>query len=135
MLSLLHPVPNRFSLSAKLYHYIAIQDKATGTITYEKHYKGSSRTGDRGEEYWSTYRWQLEVFVDKLRGREPPHWVTNEGSINQMKSIDMVYEKARSVSRGNKNGQELTCYNRRAYLFVPRRVRPSEQRTRDTIGV
>lgn len=76
-----------------LYHYIAIKDKATGNTTYEKHYKGSQRTGDRGEEYWSTYRWQLESFVDKLRGRTPTHWVTNESTIDQMKTIDMIYEK------------------------------------------
>lgn len=77
-----------------LYHYIAIKDKASGRTTYEKHYKGSTRTGSQGEEYWSTYRWQLENFVDKLRGREPKAWVTNQSSIDQMIAIDMVYEKA-----------------------------------------
>jgi hypothetical protein len=82
-------------LLSQLYHYIAIQDKTSGKTTYEKHYKGSNRTASHGEEYWSTYRWQLEMFVDKLRGREPVHWVTNEGSIDQMRSIDMVYRKVR----------------------------------------
>ncbi|KZT63186.1 NAD binding oxidoreductase [Daedalea quercina L-15889] len=77
-----------------LYHYIAIKDKATGHTQYEKHYKNSGKTGERGEEYWSTYRWQLEVFVDKLRGREPAHWVTNQSSIDQIRSIDMVYQAA-----------------------------------------
>jgi hypothetical protein len=77
----------------QLYHYIAIYDKGSGQTTYQKHYKGSNRTGSHGEEYWSTYRWQLEVFVDKLRGREPAHWVTNQGSIDQMRSIDSVYKK------------------------------------------
>lgn len=80
-----------------LYHYIAITDKVTGNTTYEKHYKGSQRTGDRGEQYWSTYRWQLEGFVDKLRGRTPTHWVTNDSSIDQMKTIDAIYEKASGV--------------------------------------
>lgn len=61
---------------------------------YHKAYKGSSATGERGDASWSTYRWQLEVFVDRLRGREPAHWVTNKSSVDQMKTIDMVYAKA-----------------------------------------
>lgn len=68
-----------------LYHYIAISDKTTGKTTYEKHYKGSQKTGEYGEDYWSTYRWQLECFVDKLRGQTPAHWVTNNSSIDQVR--------------------------------------------------
>jgi hypothetical protein len=71
-----------------------VTDKQTKTTTYHKAYKHSSATGAHGEDYWSTYRWQLEVFVDKLRGRDPAHWVTLRSSIDQMKSIDAVYEKA-----------------------------------------
>ncbi|KAF8886303.1 putative NAD binding Rossmann fold oxidoreductase [Infundibulicybe gibba] len=78
-----------------LYHYIAITDKATGHTKYEKCYSGGPKWGDgRGEAYWSTYRYQLEAFVDMIRGKEPAHWVTNEESILQMKSIDAVYQKS-----------------------------------------
>ncbi|EIN05782.1 NAD binding Rossmann fold oxidoreductase [Punctularia strigosozonata HHB-11173 SS5] len=77
-----------------LYHYIAVTDKETGETTYHKAYKRSSSTGEHGDASWSTYRWQLELFVDRLRGREPAHWVTNKSSVDQMKTIDMVYEKA-----------------------------------------
>lgn len=40
------------------------------------------------------YRYQLEAFVDMVRGREPAHWVTLDSSIAQMDTIDMVYEKS-----------------------------------------
>ena len=39
-------------------------------------------------------RYQLEAFVDMVRGREPAHWITLDSSIAQMDTIDMVYEKA-----------------------------------------
>ncbi|TFK49631.1 hypothetical protein OE88DRAFT_1662178 [Heliocybe sulcata] len=54
-----------------LYHYIVITDKATGHTSYTKAYQGGPLWGTRGEPWWSTYRWQLEAFVDKVRGKEP----------------------------------------------------------------
>ncbi|KAI0635607.1 NAD binding oxidoreductase [Trametes polyzona] len=77
-----------------IYHYIQIYDKRAGQTHTEKHYSGGPRWGQRGESWWSTYRYQLEAFVDKVRGREPPHWVTLESSIAQMETIDAIYEKA-----------------------------------------
>ncbi|RPD59640.1 NAD binding Rossmann fold oxidoreductase [Lentinus tigrinus ALCF2SS1-6] len=77
-----------------LYHYITIHDKRTGKTTTEKHYSGGPQWGNRGETWWSTYRYQLEAFVDMVRGREPAHWVTLDSSIAQMDTIDMVYEKS-----------------------------------------
>ncbi|KAF0321529.1 D-xylose 1-dehydrogenase (NADP(+)) 2 [Colletotrichum sp. SAR11_59] len=47
-----------------------------------------------GEEHWITYRHQLEQFVNRVKGRETPFWVDGEDSINQMRMIDMAYEKA-----------------------------------------
>ena len=40
-----------------------------------------------------SYRYQLEAFVDKVRGRTPHAWVSEEDSVNQMKAVEMVYEK------------------------------------------
>ncbi|KAI0663895.1 NAD binding oxidoreductase [Cubamyces menziesii] len=77
-----------------LYHYIQIHDKRTGQTHIEKHYSGGPQWGQRGEAWWSTYRYQLEAFVDKTRGREPPHWITLESSIAQMETIDAIYEKS-----------------------------------------
>jgi len=77
-----------------LYHYIAIKTKETGQWRYESMYKGGSKWGQRGESYWSTYRYQLEAFVDRVRGREPVFWVHNEDSMLQMRTIDEVYMKS-----------------------------------------
>ncbi|KAI0787439.1 NAD binding Rossmann fold oxidoreductase [Fomes fomentarius] len=77
-----------------LYHYVTIYDKRTKKTTTEKHYSGGPQWKNRGETWWSTYRYQLEAFVDMARGREPPHWVTLDSSIAQMETIDMVYDKS-----------------------------------------
>ncbi|KAI0785545.1 NAD(P)-binding protein [Abortiporus biennis] len=47
----------------------------------------------KGEDWWSTYRYQLEAFVDKLKGRTPQTWITPEDSIANMEAIEMVYKK------------------------------------------
>jgi predicted dehydrogenase len=75
-----------------LYHYISITDKKTGHTSYQKHYSFGPKWGARGEPWWSTYRYQLEAFVDKIRGRTPACWVEPEDSIHQMECIDKVYE-------------------------------------------
>ncbi|KAF9454143.1 putative NAD binding Rossmann fold oxidoreductase [Macrolepiota fuliginosa MF-IS2] len=82
-----------------LYHYIEIKDKRSGEVLRKQAYKGGPLWGERGEAWWSTYRYQLEAFVDKLRGREPVCWQTSKDSINQMKTIDEVYCKSTLPSR------------------------------------
>jgi predicted dehydrogenase len=77
-----------------IYHYIAIFDKSTKTTTYKKCYSGGPKWGDRGKPYWSTYRYQLEAFVDKIRKKEPVHWIPLRDSIAQMMTIDAIYEKS-----------------------------------------
>jgi len=47
-----------------------------------------------GEPYWMSYRYQLEGFINRVRGRETQHWVTGEDSIAQMEMVDMAYEKS-----------------------------------------
>ncbi|KAI1765200.1 oxidoreductase domain-containing protein [Hypoxylon sp. FL1150] len=48
-----------------------------------------------GEAHWPTYRYQLEQFVNKVRGREVRQWVHGADSINTMKMIDMAYTTAK----------------------------------------
>ncbi|KAI4724320.1 hypothetical protein E4T49_07940 [Aureobasidium sp. EXF-10728] len=55
---------------------------------------GGEFTDLPGETFWMSYRYQLEAFVNKIRGRETQHWVTGQDSIAQMKMIDMAYEKS-----------------------------------------
>ena len=47
-----------------------------------------------GEEWWMSYRWQLEEFVNRVRGRKTQFWVSDEDSVCQAKMIDMAYEKS-----------------------------------------
>ncbi len=47
------------------------------------------------ERYWLSYRYQLEEFVNRIRGREGSGvWLDGENSIAQMRMIDMAYAKA-----------------------------------------
>lgn len=84
-----------------LYHYISVTDKRSGRTEIKKQYKGGPKWGDvatsdgkGGQPTWSTYRWQLEAFVTKVRGQEPAAWVSNQDSITQMDTIDAVYKHA-----------------------------------------
>ncbi|KAJ7180879.1 NAD(P)-binding protein [Mycena filopes] len=47
-----------------------------------------------GEPWWSSYRYQLEAFVNKVKGRTPHAWVTKEDSIANMQVIESVYAKS-----------------------------------------
>jgi hypothetical protein len=48
-----------------------------------------------GEPHWSTYRYQLEQFVNKVRGRNTPQWIEGKDSVVTMRMIDMAYERAK----------------------------------------
>lgn len=49
----------------------------------------------KGEDWWPTYRYMLEAFVDRVKGREGSGvWVSGEESVAQMESIDQTYEGA-----------------------------------------
>ena len=57
------------------------------TTSYVKHY------GEHAS--WTTYRWQLEEFVNRIRKRSGSGaWMEAEDSINQMRMIDSAYTKA-----------------------------------------
>lgn len=47
-----------------------------------------------GENWWMSYRYQLEEFANRVKGRQTHYWVDGEDSLNQMKMIDMAYEKS-----------------------------------------
>lgn len=81
-------------IAPSLYHSITILDKKTGKKRTEKCY------GAKGQESWTTYRYQLEAFADKLQGRQPRHWHTRDDSIMTMQAIDMVYTKSGLPLRG-----------------------------------
>lgn len=48
-----------------------------------------------GEPFWSSWRHELEQFVNRVRDREGSGlWLSNEDSLKQAKMIDLAYEKA-----------------------------------------
>ncbi|KAJ6106778.1 hypothetical protein N7512_010295 [Penicillium capsulatum] len=89
-------------LEPHLYHTIEVEDKSTGETAYRKRYQGGPLWGkvivSTGEEGgvggWSSYRWQLEAFVDAVQGRTPAYWVAPRESVWMMESVDAVYRAA-----------------------------------------
>ncbi len=50
---------------------------------------------DVGDDSWSTHRYMLEEFVNRVRGRQGSGvWIDGEDSIRQMEMIDGAYQKA-----------------------------------------
>lgn len=76
-----------------IYHYITVTPNA-GKKRTEKAYAFPSGKSEKGESWWSTYRYQLEAFVDKVRDRTPQTWVSSEDSIANMLWIEKIYEEA-----------------------------------------
>ncbi|KAF9455884.1 NAD(P)-binding protein [Collybia nuda] len=72
------------------YHYITVAPSG-GPRRTEKAYsfKGSAK----GEDWWTTYRYQMEAFVDKVQGRTPQTWLEPQETIENMKWIEAIYDK------------------------------------------
>ncbi|KZW00166.1 NAD(P)-binding protein [Exidia glandulosa HHB12029] len=86
-----------------LYHYITVKTK-DGKSRTEKVYVPPSTEGEwecwpKAEASWSTYRYQLEAFVDKIQGRKPHYWVEADDSVKQMEAIEQIYAKSGLGSR------------------------------------
>jgi len=91
---------NNFGIPT-LYHSIRVRTKdisGKGTVKerVEKAYKFED--GTKGEEWWTTYRYQMEAFVDRVKGRTSKTWVDKEDSVETMKWIERIYEKVRCIS-------------------------------------
>ncbi|THU83074.1 NAD(P)-binding protein [Dendrothele bispora CBS 962.96] len=72
------------------YHYITVTPTGKRSRV-EKAYKFAD--GSKGEEWWTTYRYQLEAFVEKVRSRKPQTWVEPQETIDNMKLIEEIYAK------------------------------------------
>lgn len=75
-----------------IYHYITVTPHV-GKKRTEKAYSFLPGSSAKGEEWWSSYRYQLQAFVDKVRGRVPQTWVTGEDSVQNMFWIEKIYEE------------------------------------------
>jgi predicted dehydrogenase len=78
-------------IAPTLYHSITVTTTENKKSRVEKAYTFP----DLGEPWWTTYRYQLEAFVNKVKGRTPHAWVTKEDSIKNMEAIESVYAKVR----------------------------------------
>ncbi|KAF8878869.1 hypothetical protein BD779DRAFT_1553586 [Infundibulicybe gibba] len=79
------------------YHSITIVPKLRGKKKrVEKVYKFAD---GYGEDWWTTYRYQLDAFVDQVRGRRPRTWINKEDSIANMEWIEKIYAKTGFGSR------------------------------------
>ncbi|KZV67241.1 NAD(P)-binding protein [Peniophora sp. CONT] len=74
-----------------LFHSIKIRP-TRGKERVEKAYTFKDR--DLGEFWWTSYRYQLEAFVNRLRGRQPHAWVSAEDSVTQMEWVEETYRKS-----------------------------------------
>jgi predicted dehydrogenase len=98
----------RNPLIPTFYHRIDISDQHTlrqgdhitktwNETTYKTAYnwpEGDKRAAVY-KDWWTTYRCQLEEFVNRVKGREGSGvWVDGKESIAQMETIDRTYEKA-----------------------------------------
>ncbi|KAJ7497512.1 NAD(P)-binding protein [Mycena latifolia] len=73
------------------YHYITITPGSGKARRVEKAYSFNGTA--KGEGWWTTYRYQLEAFVDKIQGRTPQTWLEPQDTIDNMKWIEEIYAK------------------------------------------
>ncbi|KAI5367813.1 Putative gfo/Idh/MocA-like oxidoreductase, NAD(P)-binding domain superfamily [Septoria linicola] len=93
-----------------LNHTITITEKGPdgtfmGQKVVEKCYTDGPQWQSRGQAWWTTYRYQLEVFVDQVRAKESGReykgpTMTLQESTKLMSLIDAVYDKAGLPRRG-----------------------------------
>ncbi|KAJ7634726.1 NAD(P)-binding protein [Roridomyces roridus] len=77
-------------LAPSIYHSIAVSPKGKRRRVEKAYtFKGVAK----GEAWWTTYRYQLEAFVDKVQGRTPQHWLDPQDTIDNMKCVEAIYEK------------------------------------------
>lgn len=69
-----------------------VDSKSHKAYTYKE--AGGEFASLPGEDWWMSYRYQLEEFVNRVKGRQTHYWVSGEDSINQMRMVDMAYERS-----------------------------------------
>ncbi|KAI0043356.1 NAD(P)-binding protein [Auriscalpium vulgare] len=82
-----------------LYHYITVKTTDENGVTKTRTEKAYGNYG------WTTYRYQLEAFVDKIRGRTPDHWYDAQDSVSNLRWIERIYEATGLGSRPESSAQ------------------------------
>ncbi|KAF8317869.1 NAD(P)-binding protein [Clavulina sp. PMI_390] len=87
-------------MAPNLFHTITVTSKTTAangkvkeTHEYIKAYTFQELDPTiKGESWWSNYRYQLEAFVDKIRGRTPQTFINEAESVGVMEVLERAYE-------------------------------------------
>ncbi len=69
-------------------------DESKSHKAYSYKEAGGDFASTPGEDWWMSYRYQLEDFVNRVKGRKTSYWVDGEDSVKQMKMVDLAYEKS-----------------------------------------
>lgn len=69
-----------------------VESNSHKAYTYKE--SGGERAHLESEPWWMSYRFQLAEFVKRVKGQKTHYWIEGEDSINQMKMIDLAYEKS-----------------------------------------
>ncbi|KAJ2975577.1 hypothetical protein NUW58_g8310 [Xylaria curta] len=75
-------------------HIIKQWTEKTSHKAYSFKEAGGQFTELPGESWWMSYRYQLEQFVHRVKNRETQAWISHEDSVNNMRMVDMAYEKS-----------------------------------------
>lgn len=76
------------------YHSITVRvEDVNGKIKERVEKAYAFGDGRKEEESWTTFRHQLDAYVDKVKGRTPKTWIYKEDSIGNITWIENVYEK------------------------------------------
>jgi hypothetical protein len=86
-----------------LYHTITVTTRTGENLRVEKEKAfrfpedsdGQVERAGRGEDWWNTYRHQLEAFVDKVKSREPRTWHSKADSVAEAEWLLKIYEAVR----------------------------------------
>jgi hypothetical protein len=104
-----------------MYHSIKVH-KHDKTTRVEKVYKFTDAKMDgKGEDWWTTYRYQLGAFVDRLKGRTPQTWVDMQDSVANMEWIEKIYAKVRPYHLSSRFISSHFLTSRLALEVVPNR--------------
>ena len=69
-----------------------VESKSHKAYTYKE--AGGKFADLPGEDWWMSYRWMLEEFVNRVKGRDTQYWISGEDSAKQSSMVDMAYEKS-----------------------------------------
>lgn len=88
-------------------HKIIITEKPSGKKTVENCYVDGPEWGTKGQDWWTTYRYQLEAFVERIKKADGGEiakyegpWVSLDESVKVMEIVDAVYQKCDMPVRG-----------------------------------